>query len=59
MGALLVYDITSQKSFHNVSEWLKELKEHSDNNIVILLVGNKNDLKEKREVSKEEAAAYA
>lgn len=59
VGALLVYDVTSQRSFNNVSEWLKELKQFADNNIVILLVGNKTDLKDKREVRKEDAAAYA
>ena len=42
-----------------MSEWLKELKQFADSNIVILLVGNKTDLKDKREVRKEDAAAYA
>ena len=59
VGALLVYDVTSMKSFMHVSDWLKELKQFADTNIVILLVGNKTDLKDKREVKKEEAAAYA
>ena len=56
MGALLVYDVTSYTSFQHVSDWLRELKNYADSNIVILLVGNKTDLKEKREVRKEEAA---
>jgi Ras-related protein Rab-11A len=47
------------RSFKNVAVWLKELKQYADNNIVILLVGNKTDLKDKREVRKEEAAQYA
>ena len=59
VGALLVYDITNIQSFYNTSAWLKEIKTYADNNIVILLVGNKTDLKDKREVKKEEAAAYA
>ncbi|CDW84508.1 gtpase ypt3 [Stylonychia lemnae] len=58
-GALLVYDITDRKSFQNTSLWLKELRQHADNNLVVLLVGNKVDLVEKREVTKEEAAQFA
>lgn len=42
-----------------MADWLKELKQYADNNIVILLVGNKTDLRDKREVRKEDAAAYA
>lgn len=59
VGALLVYDVTSALSFKHVADWLKELKQYADNNIVILLVGNKTDLRDKREVKKEDAAAYA
>ena len=59
MGALLVYDITNMNSFKNVPQWLKTLKQLADSNIIILLVGNKTDLRDKREVKKEEAAAYA
>lgn len=54
-----MYDVTSLQSFQHVSNWLKELKQYADNNIVILLVGNKTDLKDKREVKKEDAALYA
>ena len=42
-----------------MADWLKELKQYADNSIVILLVGNKMDLRDKREVRKEDAAAYA
>ncbi|CDW78912.1 gtp-binding protein ypt3 [Stylonychia lemnae] len=59
VGALLVYDVTSMQSFQHVANWLKELKQYADSNIVILLVGNKTDLKDKREVKKEDAAQYA
>ncbi len=59
VGAIVVYDITSYNSFQNVSEWLKQLQQFADQNIVILLVGNKTDLKDKREVKKEEAASFA
>ena len=54
-----MYDVTSALSFKHVADWLRELKQYADSNIVIILVGNKTDLKDKREVRKEEAAAYA
>jgi len=59
LGALLVYDISKRASFDNVERWLKELRDHADPNIVILLVGNKSDLKHLRAVGQEEAAGYA
>lgn len=54
-----MYDITNMNSFKNVPQWLKTLKQLADSNIIILLVGNKTDLRDKREVKKEDAAAYA
>eukprot|EP00922_Rhytidocystis_sp_ex-Travisia-forbesii_P009012 GHVS01013146.1.p1 GENE.GHVS01013146.1~~GHVS01013146.1.p1 ORF type:complete len:225 (+),score=33.91 GHVS01013146.1:124-798(+) len=59
VGALLVYDISKRASFENVERWLKELRDHADKNIVILLVGNKSDLKHLRAVSPDEAKAYS
>ena len=59
VGALLVYDIAKQISYANVTRWLKELRDHADANIVIMLVGNKSDLKHIRAVSTEEAAAFS
>lgn len=58
VGALLVYDITKTVTFENVERWLKELRDHADANIVIMLVGNKSDLRHLRAVSTEEAAAF-
>lgn len=58
-GALLVYDITKRITFENVGRWLAELKEHSDEKIVVMLVGNKSDLKDEREVSIQEGADAA
>jgi GTPase SAR1 family protein len=59
VGALLVYDITKHESFTSVEKWLKELKEHGDSKMVIMLVGNKNDLKHLRAVPLEEAKAFS
>uniref|UniRef100_A0A8C2P4H0 Ras-related protein Rab-25 n=1 Tax=Capra hircus TaxID=9925 RepID=A0A8C2P4H0_CAPHI len=43
VGALLVYDIAKHLTYENVERWLKELRDHADSNIVIMLVGNKSD----------------
>ena len=59
VGALLVYDITKKGTFENVTRWLNELREHADEDIVILLVGNKCDLRHIRAVSTEEGTSFA
>ena len=59
VGALLVYDISKHETFENTQNWLKELRQHADANIVIMLIGNKCDLEPERQVSKEEGLAYA
>ena len=45
--------------YENVERWLKELRDHADNNIVIMLVGNKSDLRHLRAVPTDEAKTYA
>lgn len=50
-----MYDITKQTTFENVERWLKELRDHADANIVIMLVGNKSDLRHLRSVQTEDA----
>lgn len=59
VGALLVYDISKRITFEHVDRWLDELRSHSDANIFIMLVGNKSDLKEQRQVTTEEATEFA
>ncbi len=59
VGALLVYDIAKHATYENVTRWLKELRDHADQNIVIMLVGNKSDLKHLRAVPTDEAKAFA
>ena len=59
VGALLVYDISNHRSFENAARWLTELREHADAKIVIMLVGNKSDLRHLRAVPKDEAMAFA
>lgn len=56
---MLVYDVTRHVTFENVERWLKELRDHTDSSIVIMLVGNKADLRHLRAVSTEDAQAFA
>jgi len=56
---LLVYDISKASSFENIKKWLKELKDHADENISIMMVGNKSDLRHLRSVRYEEANRFA
>ncbi len=59
IGALVVFDITDAKTFNNVKKWINEVKEFSFNDIKIILIGNKTDLNLKRQVSREDAEAFA
>ncbi|ORX88531.1 small GTPase [Basidiobolus meristosporus CBS 931.73] len=59
VGALLVYDIAKHVTYENVNRWLKELRDHADNNIVVMLVGNKSDLRHLRAVPTDEAKQYS
>ncbi|EAY12613.1 small GTP-binding protein, putative [Trichomonas vaginalis G3] len=51
--AIIVFDITSAKSFESVSYWIKELTENVDGNLTIVVCGNKTDLEEARAVTPE------
>ncbi|KAF8650651.1 hypothetical protein AX16_005131 [Volvariella volvacea WC 439] len=43
-GCLLVYDVTSRKSFQNIPSWLHDVREKADPHVTCILVGNKVDL---------------
>jgi GTPase SAR1 family protein len=58
-GALLVYDITRRETFNHLTTWLEDARQHSNSNMVIMLIGNKSDLESRREVKKEEGEAFA
>ena len=49
-GIVLMYDITKKKTFEDISLWMKGIKEIKPDNFPIILIGNKCDLKEEREV---------
>ncbi|XVE49770.1 hypothetical protein DITRI_Ditri01bG0108200 [Diplodiscus trichospermus] len=59
LGALLVYDITRRTTFANVKKWLNELREYGNLEMVVVLVGNKSDLGQSRQVSEEEGRNVA
>lgn len=59
MGALLVYDVTRHSTFENVERWLRELRDHTDPNIVVMLIGNKSDLRHLVAVSTEDGKSFA
>eukprot|EP01117_Protostelium_nocturnum_P006075 TRINITY_DN2186_c0_g1_i1.p1 TRINITY_DN2186_c0_g1~~TRINITY_DN2186_c0_g1_i1.p1 ORF type:complete len:220 (-),score=74.80 TRINITY_DN2186_c0_g1_i1:66-725(-) len=57
-GALIVYDVTKAQTFDNVESWLRELRDFTDGELTVMLVGNKNDLVSHREVSTETARKF-
>ncbi|THG11755.1 hypothetical protein TEA_002225 [Camellia sinensis var. sinensis] len=59
VGALLVYDVTRHATFANVERWLRELRDHTDPNIVVMLIGNKSDLRHLVAVSTDDGKAFA
>jgi len=57
--ALVVYDISSRDSFNNVSTWIDDCKNQSPKTIFMVLVGNKSDLSDRRQVNTEEGQELA
>ncbi|KAM8986307.1 ras-related protein Rab-13 [Guaruba guarouba] len=53
VGIILVYDITDEKSFENIQNWMKSIKENASAGVERLLIGNKCDLEEKRRVRRD------
>uniref|UniRef100_A0A914CS56 Uncharacterized protein n=1 Tax=Acrobeloides nanus TaxID=290746 RepID=A0A914CS56_9BILA len=58
-GIVVVYDITDRESFNNVRQWLQEVDRYASENVSKLLVGNKSDMDNKREVPYNSAKEYA
>lgn len=56
-GVVLVYDVTSRASFDNVKVWIRSIQHKARADTNVILVGNKRDMEEKREVSREEGAS--
>ena len=57
--AIVVYDISNEITFKNIKDWIDDVRAQSPKNIFIMLVGNKNDLNDKRQVSYEKGLEFA
>lgn len=51
MGIMLVYDITDEKSFENIKNWIRNIEENASADVEKMLLGNKCELNEKRQVN--------
>ena len=52
-GAFVVYDITRKNTFETVNKWVSDISAAADKKITLILIGNKNDLEDQRQVTKE------
>jgi small GTP-binding protein len=57
--AMIVYDITCQETFKSIQSWIEDVKNQSPKTVLLILVGNKIDLEDKRQVSYEDGKALA
>eukprot|EP01083_Nonionella_stella_P004037 11614_1 len=58
-GIIVVYDVTDKESFDNIREWLFEVDRYASDDVSILIIGNKSDLSDKREVCYDAAKSFA
>ncbi|TRY94590.1 hypothetical protein DNTS_015803 [Danionella cerebrum] len=59
MGIMLVYDITNEKSFENIKNWIRNIEEHASSDVEKMILGNKCDMSEKRRVSRDRGERLA
>merc|ERR1712115_700669 len=59
MGIMLVYDITNEKSFDNIKNWIRNIEEHASADVEKMILGNKCDMNDRRQVSKERGEELA
>ncbi|KAM8974143.1 ras-related protein Rab-19 [Pelodytes ibericus] len=58
-GAIIAYDITRRQTFESVPHWIHEVEKYGAANLMLMLIGNKSDLLEKRQILFEEACTLA
>ncbi|XP_023674724.1 ras-related protein Rab-8A-like isoform X1 [Paramormyrops kingsleyae] len=59
MGIMLVYDITNEKSFDNIKNWIRNIEEHASADVEKMVLGNKCDVNDKRQVSRDQGDKLA
>lgn len=59
MGIMLVYDVTNDKSFENIKNWIRNIEENASADVEKMLLGNKCELTDKRQVTKERGEQLA
>lgn len=59
MGIMLVYDITNEKSFDNIKNWIRNIEEHATSDVEKMVLGNKCDMNDRRQISKERGEQLA
>eukprot|EP01135_Chromosphaera_perkinsii_P007998 Nk52_evm70s1073 gene=Nk52_evmTU70s1073 len=59
MGILLVYDVTDEKSFNNIRNWIRNIEQHASENVNRVLIGNKCDMTDKKVVDQVQGEALA
>ena len=57
--ACIVYDIANRPSFESIQSWIDDCTKQSSKSVLLVLIGNKNDLEDKREVKYEEGEKFA
>ncbi|PRD23088.1 UNVERIFIED_CONTAM: Rab8a [Trichonephila clavipes] len=59
MGIMLVYDVTNERSFENIKNWIRNIEEHASTDVEKMILGNKCDVNDRRQVSKERGEQLA
>eukprot|EP01017_Pseudomicrothorax_dubius_P019189 TRINITY_DN2110_c0_g1_i12.p1 TRINITY_DN2110_c0_g1~~TRINITY_DN2110_c0_g1_i12.p1 ORF type:complete len:230 (+),score=34.09 TRINITY_DN2110_c0_g1_i12:158-847(+) len=59
IGALLIYDVTRRETFESCERWLEDARTYGNDNQNVMLIGNKSDMTECREVTTEEGRSFA
>lgn len=59
MGAIIIYDITNEKSYNNLKSWVQLIREECGSHMQIIIVGNKCDLDSERKINQDEVMNYA
>jgi Ras-related protein Rab-8A len=59
MGILLVYDVTDEKSFSNIRNWIRNIEQHATESVNKMLIGNKSDMVDKKVIDTSKGKALA